>query len=403
MRTAEKVIFGFLAAGLIFKIQHWPFAGVILVLSISALSVFYFPLGALWFGRPARQDQMTWFSLVSGLALCTMLMGHLFKLQHWPLANAHLMLGTVCCAVIAVLCLVLRGRRPGLASYFRGILLRASVLGGLGALTILGRSLRPQPSPIDTPVIPEVVVAPTVSVRSDWAQQISDSAATGVFVLWEPDSDRMQLSEEKRAYKGFLPASTFKVFNSLVALQEGAVKDEHTNIPWDGVKRRSADWNEDQDMAQAIARSTVWWYQEVARRAGAERMQHWLDTVGYGNAIMGDSIHLFWLQGGLRITPIEQVRFMQRLHEETLPFDVVHQRTVKRILPGDSTATWKLQGKTGWAIRVDEEYGWYVGWVERAGRTAYFALNIDIRDMADVPKRYTLAYALLEKEGWIDP
>ena len=82
---------------------------------------------------------------------------------------------------------------------------------------------------------------------------------------------------------GFLPASTFKVFNSLVALQTGAVADEHTIILWDSVERRP-EWNVDMDMATAIERSCVPWYQEVARRAGAERMQHWLDTVHYGNA-----------------------------------------------------------------------------------------------------------------------
>lgn len=252
-------------------------------------------------------------------------------------------------------------------------------------------------------VITVEVVPPTLQPRSDWAQQIADSGLVGTFVLWEPDSARLQASDTARARKGFLPASTFKVFNSLVALQTGAVADEKTIINWDGVQRRSPDWNEDQNMAQAIARSTVWWYQEVARRAGAERMQHWMDTVGYGNHTMGDSIHLFWLQGGLRITPLEQIRFMEALHKEELPFEVAHQRTVKRILPGDSTATWKVQGKTGWAIRVDDEYGWYVGWVERNGRTAYFATNIDMKTMDDVRKRYTTTYALLEREGWIDP
>lgn len=246
------------------------------------------------------------------------------------------------------------------------------------------------------------VTPPTLLPRADWAQQLTDSAVAGTFVLWEPDSGRLQASDTARARKGFLPASTFKVFNSLVALQTGAVANEHTVVPWDGVQRRSPDWNEDQDMAQAIARSTVWWYQEVARRAGPERMQHWLDTVGYGNHTMGDSIHLFWLQGDLRITPLEQIRFMETLHNEELPFDVAHQRTVKQILPGDSTATWKVQGKSGWAIRVDDEYGWYVGWVQRAGRTAYFATNIDIKNMDDVRKRYTITYALLQGEGWVD-
>lgn len=244
--------------------------------------------------------------------------------------------------------------------------------------------------------------SPTVNHRADWAQVLADSGITGVFVLWEPDSFLLQSSDTVRMDSGFLPASTFKVFNSLVALQTGAVADEHTIIPWDSVVRQNTSWNEDMDMATAIQRSCVPWYQEVARRAGAERMQHWLDTVHYGNATMGDSIHLFWLSGGLRITPLQQVYFMQKLNEERLPFDVEHQRTVKRILPGDSTTTWRIRGKTGWAIRVHEEYSWYVGWVERAGRTAYFAINMDMHDMDDLRRRQTLTRLLLVKEGWLD-
>lgn len=255
----------------------------------------------------------------------------------------------------------------------------------------------------DGATVEMVVAMPVLTERPDWARQLVDSSVTGTFVLWEPDSGRLQASDTARARRAFLPASTFKVFNSLVALQTGAVADEHELIRWDGIQRRSPDWNEDQDMAMALARSTVWWYQEVARRAGAVRMQHWLDTVGYGNQLMGDSIHLFWLQGALRITPLEQIGLMEALHEELLPFDRSHQRTVKRILPGDSTDTWKLQGKSGWAIRVDEEYGWYVGWVERGEHTAFFATNIDIRSMDDVRKRYTISRALLQRTGWIDP
>lgn len=250
--------------------------------------------------------------------------------------------------------------------------------------------------------------APTTSTafgphyRADWAKVIADSGVTGVFVLWEPDCSRLQTSDTVRLDSGFLPASTFKVFNSLVALQTGAVADEYTLIPWDSVVRRPT-WDTAMDMRTAIQVSCVPWYQEVARRAGKERMQYWLDTVHYGNSIMGDSIDLFWLRGGLRITPHQQVHFMQGLNEERLPFDVKHQRVVKRILPGDSAATWRIRGKTGWAIRVKDNYGWYVGWVEHAGRTAYFATNIDIvDDEADIRKRHNLTYALLRREGWLD-
>lgn len=242
---------------------------------------------------------------------------------------------------------------------------------------------------------------PRMEHRADWAQLLADSGLTGVFVLWEPDSFRLESSDTVRATQGFLPASTFKIFNSLVALQTGAVKDEHEMIAWDGVDRRRG-WNEDMAMATAMARSCVPWYQEVARRAGKARMQHWLDTARYGNSIMGDSVDLFWLQGGLRITPLQQVYFVQKLNEERLPFDARNQRIVKRILPGDSTAAWRVRGKTGWAIRVEEQYGWYVGWAERAGRTAYFATLIDMHSDADVAKRQAITWALLWKEGWLD-
>ena len=243
---------------------------------------------------------------------------------------------------------------------------------------------------------------PVFEQRSDWARLMNDSAVVGTFVLWEPDSNRLQASDSVRALKGFLPASTFKIFNSLVALQTKAVADEHTIIPWDGIVRQNAGWNEDMDMTTAIQRSCVPWYQEVARRAGTDRMQHWLDTAQYGNRVIGDSIDLFWLQGGIRITPLQQVRFLERLNKEQLPFDVAYQRIVKRILPGDSTAVWRIRGKTGWAVRVDEEYGWYVGWVEHAGRTAYFAINIDMHGDLDARKRQELTRVILVKEGWLD-
>lgn len=272
----------------------------------------------------------------------------------------------------------------------------------IGAASVLPGCCDPTPRVAEEP-IHGAAIPPKLSARSDWAQQLADSGAVGTFVLWEPDRARLQASDTARARWGFLPASTFKVFNSLVALQTGAVADEHTIIEWDGVQRRASGWDQDQDMAQAIAHSTVWWYQEVARRAGPDRMQYWLDTVGYGNHTMGDPIDLFWLQGDLRITPLEQIRFMEALHREALPFAVAHQRTVKRILPGDSTATWKLQGKTGWAVRSEDEYGWYVGWVQRKGCTAYFATNIDMKTMDDLRKRITITYALLERGGWMDP
>ncbi len=245
-------------------------------------------------------------------------------------------------------------------------------------------------------------VPPTIMQRDDWARLMKEVAITGVFVLWEPDSRRLQASDSVRARVGFLPASTFKIFNSLVALQTGAVPDEHAIIPWDGVIRQNGACNEDMDMATAIERSCVPWYQEAARRAGPDRMQHFLDTAHYGNQHMDGPIDKFWLQGALRITALQQVQFLERLDREQLPFDPGQQRTVKRILPADSTSTWHIRGKTGWGGNPGEEIGWYIGWVERERRTAYFAFNMDMNSDADAAKRIGMVRKLLLKDGWLD-
>lgn len=142
MRLAEKIVLGIVLTGMLFRLMHWPFAGLLLILSLSTLATFYFPLAVLWFGRPSMRDQVIWFSIVAGFGLSIMLVGLLFKLQHWPLANAYVVMGTVFCAALALLSVTLGRKKPEHAAYFRGVLWRASILGGIGALMLVGRSLK---------------------------------------------------------------------------------------------------------------------------------------------------------------------------------------------------------------------------------------------------------------------
>src|SRR5688572_13333343 len=129
---------------------------------------------------------------------------------------------------------------------------------------------------------------PKKGLRTDaaLADPFARAGVRGVIVLFDPQTGELTTNDERAANARHLPASTFKIFNSLVALEEKAVADEREVIPWDGVERFVADWNRDHDMASAIRVSAVWFYQELARRAGAARMQHWLDAVGYGNRSM---------------------------------------------------------------------------------------------------------------------
>ncbi|CAN5877731.1 hypothetical protein BH23GEM9_BH23GEM9_08400 [soil metagenome] len=208
-------------------------------------------------------------------------------------------------------------------------------------------------------------------------------AAEGAFVLYDAAADRFMVHGPERAARGFLPASTFKILNSLIALEVGAVRDEHEVIPWDGVDRGDW-WNGDQALTRAFQRSSVWVYQELARRIGEARMREWVNRAGYGNADIGGGLDRFWLEGALRISPEEQVDVLRRLHAGTLPFSERSQSIVRRLMLFDEGSDHVIRAKTGWARPGGLQLGWLVGWVERGEDTYFFATHIESRN-PDIP------------------
>ena len=81
-----------------------------------------------------------------------------------------------------------------------------------------------------------------------------------------------------------------------------------------------ADANRDLTLHAAYDASVYWYYRETVRRIGPSGFKHWLDTVGYGNADTTGGFDQCWVQGGLRITPRQQVIFLRKVHDEQLPF-----------------------------------------------------------------------------------
>jgi beta-lactamase class D len=199
----------------------------------------------------------------------------------------------------------------------------------------------------------------------------------GAFILYDLNADTTVRYNAARCAQRFIPASTFKPLNALIALEAGSVADENEVIPWDGVDKGYASWNQDHDLSTAMQYSVVWFYQELARRTGQERMQHYVDAVGYGNQDISGQIDSFWLEGGLRISPEEQIAFLRRLYEGDLPFSDRSIAIVRRIILLEQTAGYRLSGKTGWTSRVDPQIGWFVGYLEREGNVYFFATNVE--------------------------
>jgi len=223
----------------------------------------------------------------------------------------------------------------------------------------------------------------------------------GCFILYDADKDTSLLYNEYRCTQEFLPASTFKIANSMIALNCKVVKDINEVISWDGVERVVPAWNQDQTMRTAFRYSTVWFYQELARRTGKDKMREWVEKLDYGNKIIAENIDDFWLVGDLRITPWQQLDFLRRFVDGKLPVKKKIQQQVMEIMVEEQTERYTLRAKTGWAD-VDQPVGWYVGWLQYGSKNYFFVLNMDIVDPGDQIYRKEITKEILNEVFQID-
>jgi len=186
----------------------------------------------------------------------------------------------------------------------------------------------------------------------------------------------------------YLPASTFKIVNSLIGLQTGKISSDSMIIKWDGIKRWVDNWNRDLNMYDAFRFSALPYYQEVARRIGKDTMELWLNNLKYGaktdkeKVVIRSAIDSFWLDNSLKITPDQQLGLVKKLYFDELPgFFKSHQETVKRAMLFENNANYRLGYKTGWGFtEKDHSLGWVVGWIEENNHPYFFVLNIESPD-----------------------
>ena len=240
----------------------------------------------------------------------------------------------------------------------------------------------------------------TTETRDDFNIFYEQFNVEGSFALYDQINDKFIFYNQSQFEQPFTPASTFKICNSLIGLETGVIKDENFVITWDSVARWLPVWNQDQDLKSAFKNSTVWYYQELARRVGGERMNYWLDKANYGNADISGAIDRFWLTDGLRITPEQQIDFLRRLHNNKLPFSKRSVDIVKSIMIAKDTLGYVVRAKTGWGEQDDTNIGWYVGYVETTDNVYYFANCIQTADSEKkdfVRARTEIVYLILNE------
>jgi beta-lactamase class D len=247
-----------------------------------------------------------------------------------------------------------------------------------------------------------------VNVDDKLEKFFAENKVTGTFGLYNNGNNEFTVYNLSRFKDStYLPASTFKIVNSLVGLETGKIVDEKMVIPWDGKTRQIPEWNKDLTMAEAFKVSAVPYYQEVARRIGKDTMQYWLDTLGYGakngRAIIKSAVDTFWLDNSIKVTADEQLGLVKKLYFDQLPFQKRTLRLVKDVMVREKNSNYILAYKTGWGNAENgNAIGWVVGWVEENKHPYFFALNVEgPADTDMVAARMNVLKGILSQLGFL--
>jgi len=204
------------------------------------------------------------------------------------------------------------------------------------------------------------------------------------FVLLSETNNQLQIINEARAKTALSPFSTFKITNSVIALEQGKIKDSKQVLTYDKDKYPTQAWwppvwkLPSYNLSSAFKYSVVPVFRQMATDIGQQNMQTYLERLGYGNEDISSGLDDFWLNGSLKISAVEQIGFLQRLHQNQFNLSPTTISTIKKVMLVESTSEYKLYGKTG-AGKVDDKtmLGWYVGFVENKRGVHYFAFNFN--------------------------
>jgi beta-lactamase class D len=228
------------------------------------------------------------------------------------------------------------------------------------------------------------------AVRAEVTEELMRAAfgdVQGALVLRNCATGEEAVFAAEMADTAFGPCSTFKIWNSLIGLEEGIIMEPDAPFwSWDGEERSFAAWNSDQTWRSAFAASCVPAFQELARKIGADRMQSWLEKLDYGNKDQCGRPDAFWLpragQKTIMITPREQARMVCRMIDGKLPVRAEPVAKLTEVMKLAVTERGTLYGKTGSGLRArpdgpksdaDFDMGWLVGFVESGGKKYAYA------------------------------
>jgi beta-lactamase class D len=226
-----------------------------------------------------------------------------------------------------------------------------------------------------------LVAATRAFGQTNLEKPFHDCNIQGSITIYDYQAKKWISSNMDDTHVGTLPASTFKVINTLIALETGVVAHENEIIKWPGktdtVKYGyRPDIYHDMSLKEAFKVSAGWVYVELAKRIGKDTYKEFLTKSNYGNADVTINDADFWNFGNLAISPANQIEILIGVYEETLPFSKKSFKILKDIMREEQTDHYILRAKTGWTREGGKDIGWWIGYVEGKDNIFFFATRL---------------------------
>ena len=199
----------------------------------------------------------------------------------------------------------------------------------------------------------------------------------GSFVLYDLGNDAWSIHDIEHATLRVAPDSTYKIYDALFGLEEGVITPEDSFIAWNGKNYPFETWNSDQTLQSAMTSSVNWYFQAIDEQLASTNIRNYIQQIGYGNENVSGRLSTYWLESSLKISPVEQVKLLTKLQNNSLGFSSENINAVKDAICLSSSDAGTFYGKTGTG-RVDGQdvNGWFIGYIETADNTYFFATNI---------------------------
>lgn len=222
----------------------------------------------------------------------------------------------------------------------------------------------------------------------------------GSFVLYDLNNDAWSIYDLDHATLRTAPDSTYKIYDALFGLEGDIITPKDSFMAWNGADYPFEAWNADQDLYSAMQSSVNWYFQEIDGQLGTSALRSYIQEIGYGNENINADLSSYWMQSVLKISPVEQVELLTDLYNNDFGFTPENINAVKDSICLFTSENESFYGKTGTGrINDNDINGWFIGYMETADSTYFFATNIQSTENATGSKASEISFSVLSDMG----